>query len=896
MHGGVKFYRGSAAAARSYVEADHSRADDYYLAEGTGVAERYTATSRSDGSATECEVVRAGAMDGATYERWVAGYDVTTGQAKGRLREDDHALRFVEVVVNGPKTWSLAAALNPDLADAYDAAQTRAAEEIIDWVAQHATTRVGPRGRQVQVPVEKLEAAVIRHYTSRAGDPHRHLHLQINARVFAVGAWRGLHSVGVVDSIEALNGIGHSAVRCDPEFRAALAAHGYTLNDAGEVAELAPHAGRFSERSSQIARNIDRYEVEWRAENRGQEPGPKLRRSWDRRAWSDARPDKVVPRDGSELVTRWSEELHELGFRAPAPPAGGPGLKDVERLKRRGPAIGSINRDVAVELILLRLGAKRSAWNVADIRGEAEKVIASVGVVAERGVRTELTEDLTVRAVAACRALRERSDVPDHIRNLTSERVLAVEAELVDSIAARSLGPVDAAVRIHGIEHLDPAQQKVVAALAGDASLLVIEGAAGAGKTTTLAAARDALDAQDRRLVVVTPTLKAAQAARTQAGTDAYSAAWLIHQHGFRWDEDGHWSRVDARLGASARLLPSDVLLVDEAGMLDQDTARALFAIADQAHATVALLGDRHQLPAVGRGGVLDLAARWVRPDAHLELDSVHRFSDPAYAELSLQMRAGASSGEVFDALLDRGQIVVHLSEVERTAVLADIGAAGDELIIADTREQVGSINAAIRDGRHPTGEPDGEPITSSGERIGLGDRVATRRNDRDLGVANRDVWTVAGIGDDGSLVVTGRAGQHELPADYVRDHVELAFASTVHGAQGETVDSAHLVVGEGTGAAAAYVGMTRGRHSNVAHLVAESVDDARQRWIEVFSRDRADLGPGHAATRVDEDIERYGAQAPRPTGLQAAVLAERRRLENRPTVAAPTRGLGIGR
>jgi hypothetical protein len=63
----------------------------------------------------------------------------------------------------------------------------------------------------VQVPVERLEAAVVRHYTSRAGDPHRHLHLQFNARVFAGGRWRGLHSVGVVDSIEAINGIGHAA-------------------------------------------------------------------------------------------------------------------------------------------------------------------------------------------------------------------------------------------------------------------------------------------------------------------------------------------------------------------------------------------------------------------------------------------------------------------------------------------------------------------------------------------------------------------------------------------------------------------------------------------------------------------------------------------------------------
>ena len=66
----------------------------------------------------------------------------------------------------------------------------------------------------------------MRHYTSRAGDPHRHLHLQIGARVLAAGKWRGLHTVGVRDSLSAINGIGHAAVACDPQFRAALAAHG----------------------------------------------------------------------------------------------------------------------------------------------------------------------------------------------------------------------------------------------------------------------------------------------------------------------------------------------------------------------------------------------------------------------------------------------------------------------------------------------------------------------------------------------------------------------------------------------------------------------------------------------------------------------------------------------
>ena len=44
VHGGMKVYRGSAAAARSYVEADRSRVDDYYLAEGTGLATRYVVT------------------------------------------------------------------------------------------------------------------------------------------------------------------------------------------------------------------------------------------------------------------------------------------------------------------------------------------------------------------------------------------------------------------------------------------------------------------------------------------------------------------------------------------------------------------------------------------------------------------------------------------------------------------------------------------------------------------------------------------------------------------------------------------------------------------------------------------------------------------------------------
>ena len=55
---------------------------------------------------------------------------------------------------------------------------------------------------------------------------------------------------------------------------------------------------------------------------------------------------------------------------------------------------------------------------------------------------------------------------------------------------------------------------------------------------------------------------------------------------------------------------------------------------------------------------------------------------------------------------------------------------------------------------------------------------------------------------------------------------------------------------------------MTRGRHHNTAHLVADTVEEARAQWVDVFSRDRADLGPGHAAQTAAEDIERYGPLA----------------------------------
>ena len=78
MKGGVVLFRGSGKAARHYVEADHSRADDYYLG-GGAVAE--WAELGPDG-----ESISERSLSADEYEAWVNWADPATGEKMGRPR------------------------------------------------------------------------------------------------------------------------------------------------------------------------------------------------------------------------------------------------------------------------------------------------------------------------------------------------------------------------------------------------------------------------------------------------------------------------------------------------------------------------------------------------------------------------------------------------------------------------------------------------------------------------------------------------------------------------------------------------------------------------------------------------------------------------------------------
>jgi ATP-dependent exoDNAse (exonuclease V) alpha subunit len=291
--------------------------------------------------------------------------------------------------------------------------------------------------------------------------------------------------------------------------------------------------------------------------------------------------------------------------------------------------------------------------------------------------------------------------------------------------------------------------------------------------------------------------------------------------------------------------------------------------VADEHGATVALVGDRAQLAAIGRGGVLDMAAQLL-PRVH-NITTVHRFADPAYAALTLQMRRGEHPEAIFDRLHGLGLVVMHDSPDALRDALARQWCDGDAVTVA-TNDEARELNERIRDERIGAGLVDDRrtATASDGLSIGCGDVIQTRQNDSAVRVANRQTWIVLGVARDGSVWAKERTASRRqrtvrMPAAYVAEHTQLSYASTAHGIQGSTVPQAHTVVGDAMDAAGVYVGMTRGRNLNRLHLVAGDLDDAREQFVRALERDRADRGLVMATAAAQESMRGLATGSEKP-------------------------------
>src|SRR5699024_11219733 len=307
-------------------------------------------------------------------------------------------------------------------------------------------------------------------------------------------------------------------------------------------------------------------------------------------------------------------------------------------------------------------------------------------------------------------------------------------------------------------------------------------------------------------------------------------------------------------------------LVVDEAGMLDQEAARALLELADRYEADVAMIGDRAQLSAVGRGGVMDMAARVATHT--VTLDEVHRFADDTeYAELSKLMRNRDRLEEVFDRLHHRGNVRIHHSpdearEALAEAVRADIETGRSIAVTVATNAQAAALNAEIQAQRITAGHlrVHEHPATGrDGLDIFVGDTVMTRSNNWQLGVANRESFRVVDVHSDGGLILAGQDHRHHhIDANYVGDHVHLGYAVTDYGNQGTTVDHGSVLLEPAMSGGGIYVGATRGREDNTIHIVADDLEDAKAQFITTLTRDRADCGLDQARADLAAQLPQH--------------------------------------
>ena len=682
-------------------------------------------------------MIGEGALTPVEYAQWVDWINPLTGESMGkpRLPGDGRqgSPRFAEMVVNAPKSLSIAAALHPEVSVALDAAQRDAVAEIRSWLGP-----LGHPGRPARAAVGSTRRAVGDGRRFAQDLPRRrpspaHALPDRYARVGA-DAWRGLDTAALFRQQGAIRSLVTAVIAAHPQLAAVLDVHGLTFDPvSGEVAELQPFNGVMSKRAEQVARNLAQFEKEWRTTHPGQEPGAAAMSRLIAMAWDHERPHKKPTTLGNEAA--WRAELDDAGYR--------PHLE-------RAPACPSVSLDdVSVQDVasraLDRCAAAASTWTVHDIQEHVTRIITEAGVRADPTPLRELVTLTTRLAVEDCLSvLPPDSAHPEHVAHLTSLHVIATETRLRDLLTARAAHAGRRAPDLTHVAHrhrLDPSQARAAAAVASVDPLVVVEGAAGAGKTTMLAAAIEAAAAHGRATRVVTPTKKAADVAHQELGVATDSVAKLVHEHGWRWNRDGVWTRLavgdidpdtDAPYtgpAASARLVRGERIVVDEAGMLDQDTALALLTVADEHGATLALVGDRAQLAAIGRGGVLDMAAQLL-PRVH-SMTTVHRFTDPAYAALTVQMRRGEHPELLFDRLHALGLVVTHESPEALRDALAREWRDGDAVTVA-TNDEARELNARIRDERVRAGQVDDHRTAtgSDGLSIGRGDVIQTRQND----------------------------------------------------------------------------------------------------------------------------------------------------------------------
>ena len=321
-----------------------------------------------------------------------------------------------------------------------------------------------------------------------------------------------------------------------------------------------------------------------------------------------------------------------------------------------------------------------------------------------------------------------------------------------------------------------------------------------------------------RRVMGLTTSTNAARVLAHEGLAESYNIAQFLGK-----------TEASDELRRPVPLYENDVLVLDEASQLSTADLAMVQEAARQAGARVIATGDTAQLGAVEAGGMFRLLAREV-PAARLH--EVRRFTAQWEREASVRLRDGDLAavaaydrhGRIRGA--DEEATYDHASSMW----LADHLRGKDVLLLAGSNAEAAELSRRVQAKLHQMGTV-GPPQTvlADGNHAGVGDLVRARLNTKiDAGgrhLTNRDTLTVTAFRGPDAEVRRERpdgtwTGAFRVPRSYLADNAELVYAGNVHVAQGRTVDTAYLLVTDSLSRQALYVGMTRGRESNTAHVV----------------------------------------------------------------------------
>ncbi len=664
------------------------------------------------------------------------------------------------------------------------------------------TQRIGGRrGRAAtRTPTEGLIYATTRHATSRAGDPNPHDHVLV-ANVVRMddpkGGWKAADTALWREHLHAATMVGRMAsARRAVELGYAIVADPGPSGRLGHWAiagvpevVIETHSKRAAEIQAEVhATGYDSYQA----------------RNVAARTTRDPKRHTPV----GVLLPRWHAEIEAAGWsvesiveaveleaasrRLPGPHVSAYEARRVaqEALAPDGPLADRkvfCRRDVIVAVAPQLYGHDPSELSrVVDRTLSDPEAIPLLGVAGahERAYATAVTiarEEAIARSVAS---QADRRDAPAVSVEAAAEAVRRAEVGLGRELTAGQRTAVE------GI-------------LTSGRGVELVVGVAGSGKTTALAAVRDAYEAAGYEVV---GTSTSGQAARTLGREAGIAESRTLASLTWRIQHD------------TLRLTPRHVAVLDEAAMTDDANLLAFLEAAREAKAKVVAVGDPRQLGSVGPGGGFEALVARFGAAVHPLLENVRQV-DPAERATLGHLRSGDVAKAVTWYAFN-GRIAVspdrhEALEATVTGWAVDSASGADAAMYAWRRDNVAELNACGRDAWRSLGRLSGpELVAPGGTPYCAGDRIVTLAPGADGAVVTSEQGRVYAVDpgraellahmDDGRL-------QHFGPDDIGPSQLAHGYALTVHRAQGATVARAHAFE-DGGGRELAYVKMSRAR------------------------------------------------------------------------------------